>query len=233
MRPGVSLWAEGFENLSRRAAEAVVERVARAAHGADRVGLAAAVERLAQPADVDVDGALVDIDLGAPHRVEQLGAREHPARPLHQELQQAVFGRADRHRLVVGEHALGGAIARGLFADIGWIEILVALLILLIIRPLAGWIGLTPGKTGPRERSVIAFFGVRGVGSLFYIAYATQNGYFPDGDRLWSIVGLVIVGSIIIHGLAATPTMRLIDATRHRATRRRGGDHTDVATTPV
>jgi NhaP-type Na+/H+ or K+/H+ antiporter len=128
---------------------------------------------------------------------------------------------------------LGGAIARGLFADIGWIEILVALLILLIIRPLAGWIGLTPGKTGPRERSVIAFFGVRGVGSLFYIAYATQNGYFPDGDRLWSIVGLVIVGSIIIHGLAATPTMRLIDATRHRATRRRGGDHTDVATTPV
>ena len=37
----------------------------------------------------------------------------------------------------------------------------------------------------------------------------------------------------IIHGLAATPTMRLIDATRHRATRRRGGDHTDVATTPV
>ncbi|WP_127012917.1 cation:proton antiporter [Microbacterium oxydans] len=128
---------------------------------------------------------------------------------------------------------LGGAIARGLFADIGWIEILVALLILLIIRPLAGWIGLTPGKTGPRERTVIAFFGVRGVGSLFYIAYATQNGYFPDGDRLWSIVGLVIVGSIIIHGLAATPTMRLIDATRHRVTRRRGGDHTDIATTPV
>lgn len=128
---------------------------------------------------------------------------------------------------------LGGAIARGLFADIGWIEILIALLILLIIRPLAGWIGLTPGKTGPRERSVIAFFGVRGVGSLFYIAYATQNGYFPDGDRLWSIVALVIVGSIIVHGLAATPTMRLIDTTRHRITRRRGGDHTDVATTPV
>lgn len=88
-------------------------------------------------------------------------------------------------------------------------------------------------KTGPRERSVIAFFGVRGVGSLFYIAYATQNGYFPDGDRLWSIVSLVIVCSIIIHGLAATPTMRLIDATRHRANRRRGGDHTNIATTPV
>lgn len=128
---------------------------------------------------------------------------------------------------------LGGAIARGLFADIGWMEILVALVILLIVRPVAGWIGLTPGKTGPRERSVIAFFGVRGVGSLFYIAYATQSGYFPDGDRLWSIVGLVIVGSIVIHGLAATPTMRLLDATRLRLTRRRGGDPTDVATTPV
>src|SRR5258708_39715403 len=78
----------------RRAAEAVVERVARAADGADRVSLAAAVERLAQPADMDVDGALVDIDLRAPHRVEQLGARKHPAGPFHQEFEQPVFSRA-------------------------------------------------------------------------------------------------------------------------------------------
>jgi hypothetical protein len=56
----------------RGLAEAVVERIAGAAHGADRVGLMAAVERLAQAADVDVDGALVDVDVGAPHAVEQL-----------------------------------------------------------------------------------------------------------------------------------------------------------------
>ena len=58
----------------RRLAEAVIQRVAGAAHGADRVGLAAAVERLAQAADVHVDGALVDIDL-ARITLQRLGKR--------------------------------------------------------------------------------------------------------------------------------------------------------------
>jgi NhaP-type Na+/H+ or K+/H+ antiporter len=128
---------------------------------------------------------------------------------------------------------LGGAISRGLFEGIGWVEILVALVILLVVRPVAGWIGLTPGKTGPRERTVIAFFGVRGVGSLFYIAYALEHGDFPDGDRLWSLVGLVITGSILIHGIAATPVMAFLDTTRRRTARRRGRADEEITHTAV
>jgi NhaP-type Na+/H+ or K+/H+ antiporter len=128
---------------------------------------------------------------------------------------------------------LGGAVARGLLAGIGWWEIGVALAFLLVIRPVAGWIGLTPGKTGPRERAVIAFFGVRGVGSLFYVAYALQEGAFPGGDRLWAIVALVVVGSIIIHGVAATPAMAILDRRRRRAAAATGDGDAGVATTPV
>jgi NhaP-type Na+/H+ or K+/H+ antiporter len=128
---------------------------------------------------------------------------------------------------------LGGAVSRGLFSDIGWVEVLVALAFVLVIRPVTGWIGLTPGKTGPRERAVIAFFGVRGVGSLFYIAYALQEGQFPGGDRLWAIVSLVVVASIVIHGVAATPVMAVLDRKRSRASAEQGGDERDVAATPV
>jgi NhaP-type Na+/H+ or K+/H+ antiporter len=128
---------------------------------------------------------------------------------------------------------LGGAVARGLLAGVGWLEVGVALAFLLVIRPLAGWIGLTPGKTGPRERAVIAFFGVRGVGSLFYVAYALQEGDFPGGDRLWAIVALVVVGSIIVHGLAATPAMAVLDRSRRRAAAAAGEGEAGVATTPV
>lgn len=128
---------------------------------------------------------------------------------------------------------LGGAIARGLFEGIGWTEIIIALVIVLIVRPLAGWIGLTPGKTGPRERIVIAFFGVRGIGSLFYIAYGLENGDFPDGDRLWSIVGLVITASILVHGIAATPVMAFLDTTRRRTAKRRGKKEKDIAHTAI
>jgi NhaP-type Na+/H+ or K+/H+ antiporter len=128
---------------------------------------------------------------------------------------------------------LGGAVARGLLAGAGWLEIGVALAFLLVIRPAAGWIGLTPGKTGPRERAVIAFFGVRGVGSLFYVAYALQEGEFPGGDRLWTIVALVVVGSIVIHGIAATPAMAILDRRRRRAAVEAGDGEAGIATTPV
>ena len=128
---------------------------------------------------------------------------------------------------------LGGAVARGLLSDVGWLEIGIALAFLLIIRPITGWIGLTPGKTGPRERAVIAFFGVRGVGSLFYIAYALQEGAFPESDALWSIASLVVVGSIVIHGIAATPVMGFLDKQRHRSAVSDGDGEASVETTPV
>lgn len=130
---------------------------------------------------------------------------------------------------------LGGAVARGVLESLTLPDILFAAAVLLVVRPIAGWVGLTPGKTGPRERGVIAFFGVRGVGSLFYIAYALQNGEFPGGERLWAIVSLVILGSIAIHGVAATPTMALLDRARRRAQRRaqRHGHAAEVVNTPV
>lgn len=127
---------------------------------------------------------------------------------------------------------LGGAVARGILESLTVPDILLAVLIIFVIRPLTGLIALTPGKTGPRERGVIAFFGVRGVGSLFYIAYGLQYGDFPNGDRLWAIVTAVILGSILVHGIAATPTMALIDRVRRRRAAARG-NRTKVVDTPV
>ncbi|MCR2762595.1 cation:proton antiporter [Microbacterium sp. zg.B48] len=127
---------------------------------------------------------------------------------------------------------LGGAVARGLLQSLTLPDILVAAAVLLVIRPLSGWVGLTPGKTGPRERAVIAFFGVRGVGSLFYIAYALENGDFPGGERLWAIASVVVLGSILIHGVAATPTMTLLDRARRRRAQRPEND-AGATNTPV
>ena len=127
---------------------------------------------------------------------------------------------------------LGGAVARGILESLTWADAALAAVILLVLRPVSGWLALTPGKTGPRERAVIAFFGVRGVGSLFYIAYGLQYGDFASGDRLWAIVSAVILGSVLIHGVAATPAMALLDRARVRQAKRRG-DGTDVVDTPV
>src|ERR1700676_771480 len=75
-----------------RLGEPVIQRVAGAAHGADRILLAAGIEQLAQAADMHVDGALVDIDVAAPDRVEQMLAGKDAAGMLEEEFQKAIFG---------------------------------------------------------------------------------------------------------------------------------------------
>jgi NhaP-type Na+/H+ or K+/H+ antiporter len=61
---------------------------------------------------------------------------------------------------------------------------------------------------------VIAFFGIRGIGSLFYLTYALGEAKFADADLLWATVGFTILLSVILHGVTATPLMRRLD--RHR-----------------
>ena len=125
---------------------------------------------------------------------------------------------------------LGGAVARGLLDGVGWRQVAVAAAVLLVVRPLAGWVGLARGRTGPTERRVIAFFGVRGIGSLFYLAFALSEGEFADADRLWATVALVVIGSVLLHGVVSTPAMRRLDRARRAAAHGRGGG---VETTPV
>lgn len=129
---------------------------------------------------------------------------------------------------------LGGAIARGLLEGIGWAELLVALAFLLLVRPLGGWVSLLGGKTGPRERIALSFFGIRGIGSLYYLAYALGKGEF-DGQAqwLWSFVGLVVALSIVIHGATTSPLMNRLDRLRARKARAVAGDEGLAPNTPV
>ncbi|MEW2443302.1 cation:proton antiporter [Micromonospora marina] len=105
----------------------------------------------------------------------------------------------------------GGAVISGLLAPLTWPAALVGLALVLVIRPLAGWLSLrgAPGK--PAEHLVISLFGIRGVGSFYYVAYATSKTDFPQADLVWAMVGLVVVVSVVAHGIAATPVMQLLD----------------------
>jgi NhaP-type Na+/H+ or K+/H+ antiporter len=117
---------------------------------------------------------------------------------------------------------LGGAIARGLLDPLRPVDVVLALLLLLVVRPVAGWVALFGGGRGRRDRAVIAFFGVRGIGSLYYLAYALGHVHFEAPERLWAVTGLVVVLSVVIHGMTATPVMRAIDRRRERAAAAQG-----------
>lgn len=110
----------------------------------------------------------------------------------------------------------GGALVSGLLRSVGWVEIGVALVILLLVRPITGLIGLIGHRTDRGERLTLAFFGIRGVGSIYYLAYGLNHVAVADGDRLWGFVGIVILFSILLHGLTVTPVMRRLDVTHGR-----------------
>lgn len=128
---------------------------------------------------------------------------------------------------------LGGAVARGLLDGLRPLEVVVAVAFIVLVRPVTAWLSLARTRTGPRERGVLAFFGVRGIGSLYYLSYALAKGEFmADEATLWRIVALVIVMSIVVHGISAGPIINALDSARQRKARDEG-DEANAATTPV
>lgn len=108
----------------------------------------------------------------------------------------------------------GGALAGGLLAPLRPVDVAGVLVILLVIRPLAGLAGLAGLPLAPSERWVIAIFGIRGVGSIYYLAYGLNHMQTGEGARLWAITGLVVLCSVLMHGLTVTPIMRWLDRGR-------------------
>jgi NhaP-type Na+/H+ or K+/H+ antiporter len=110
----------------------------------------------------------------------------------------------------------GGALARGLLAPVTWADAGVAAVILLIIRPLTGLIGLLGFKADRTEKLTLAFFGIRGVGSFYYLTYGLNHMELAGAERLWGLVGLIVLMSVLLHGLTVTPIMRLLDRLQGR-----------------
>ncbi|MFC8194366.1 cation:proton antiporter [Streptomyces sp. NPDC060006] len=110
---------------------------------------------------------------------------------------------------------LGAFIALGGLSALTWQGAVTALVLLLVIRPLAGWAGLLGGRMRGAERWVVACYGIRGVGSLYYLAYALGQHDFPVPDReLWAVVTFTVLASVVLHGVTAGPVVTWLDRLR-------------------
>ena len=145
-------------------------------------------------------------------------------------LMHEVVERLERLLTLIVLLLLGIAISGGLLSSLSWQGAALGVLLLLVVRPVTAWIALRIGAApkqrvdggglGPRERLATAFFGIRGIGSIYYLAYATGQEEFSDADTLWSTVAFVIAVSVVLHGVTATPVMRWLDDRRSEAAAR-------------
>lgn len=79
----------------------------------------------------------------------------------------------------------------------------IGIALVFVIRPLVGWMSLANTALRGRERLVVAFYGVRGIGSVYYLAYAGHHVDLVNEYALWATVAFTIFASAVVHGLTA------------------------------
>ena len=122
------------------------------------------------------------------------------------------------------EHALTalvlvalGAVLPLLLFSIDWAHVLIVLALIFVIRPLAGWLSLVGTDLTRRERLAVAAYGVRGIGSIYYLGYAAAQIEFVNEGQLWGMVGIAILLSTMLHGFTAGYVIEQVEVERQEA----------------
>jgi NhaP-type Na+/H+ or K+/H+ antiporter len=102
----------------------------------------------------------------------------------------------------------GGSLIHVVIQNISWSMVIFSLLCIFLVRPITAWLSLYSLDFHRKEKRAISFFGIKGIGSFFYLAFALQSATFEGERLLWSVVSCVVLFSIIIHGVTASFSMK-------------------------
>ncbi len=127
--------------------------------------------------------------------------REEAEHEFHKSLHE--FSEAIEHTLTALLLVALGAALPLLWQYFDWRMAAVIACCIFIVRPAISWISLIGSDLTTHKRGVVAFYGVRGIGSVFYLAYALSEAEFAEAGRLWALVAFLIFASTIVHGLSA------------------------------
>jgi NhaP-type Na+/H+ or K+/H+ antiporter len=121
------------------------------------------------------------------------------------------FANSIEHAITAVLLVLLGSVLPALWQHLDWSLTLIGFGLILLIRPMAGMLGLLGSPLNLRERAVVSLYGVRGIGSLYYLGYASTHVEFIDEGQIWAVVAFTIFASTVIHGLSATSTVEALD----------------------
>jgi len=105
---------------------------------------------------------------------------------------------------------------------IPWEAAVVAIVLFVVIRPAAVFVALQRTRLERVQRALAGWFGIRGVGSIYYAMFVLNHGWVgPDAERMLGIVLGVVAASIFLHGISVTPLMTAYERQRARAAQRK------------
>jgi NhaP-type Na+/H+ or K+/H+ antiporter len=103
-----------------------------------------------------------------------------------------------------------------------WRSMALALVMFLVVRPVAVELSLLGSYASRKERSLMSWFGIRGIGTVYYLADALEHNHTDEVKALAPLALAVVTASVFVHGVTATPLMK-----RYRRYRMRKGVQSD------
>ncbi|HYP51402.1 MAG TPA: cation:proton antiporter, partial [Pyrinomonadaceae bacterium] len=88
-----------------------------------------------------------------------------------------------------------------------WRAVPLALVFFFIIRPLFAQLFLIKTPTGNVQRWLLGWFGIRGIGSLYYLSYALNHGLTTQAEDAVSLTISIVAISIVLHGVTTQPIL--------------------------
>ena len=97
-----------------------------------------------------------------------------------------------------------------------WSSAALIVVLFLLIRPAAVELSLLGSQASNAQRRLMSWFGIRGIGSFYYLAYALEHGPTTTILPLLPLALAVVTASVVVHGVSATPLMNWYHRGRHR-----------------
>ena len=108
---------------------------------------------------------------------------------------------------------LGIALYSVDWTRVSWSIVGFVALLFFVIRPVSVFAALSGSRISTAQRRLIGWFGIRGIGSAYYLAFAVNKGLPAElATTLSTITLLVIAVSVVVHGVSVTPLMKLYEA---------------------
>ncbi|MCD1589961.1 cation:proton antiporter [Qipengyuania citrea] len=141
-------------------------------------------------------------------------ARQRENRSRYHKISHHFIDQIEQIVLVAVLFGFGAMLASGVLSALTWPAALVGLALIFVIRPISGLLAEANCDLPMIGKLAVAFLGVRGMGSIYYLAYGQNNANFAQIDLLWATVSFAILVSIIVHGVVSGPLIRHVEDRR-------------------
>lgn len=105
----------------------------------------------------------------------------------------------------------GGSLVSGLLDALDGMLVAAGLFFVLVLRPVIGVVSLWGTNLHFKQKLAIGFFGIKGIGSFYYLAFALAQTTFHETEKLWALTAFTVLLSIVVHGLTATSIMKRLE----------------------